>query len=166
MAVASSFSDHLSNPTHPLFVNLGENPALILVTPPLSDNNYEKWKHDMLVALETKNKERFVLGTLPCPPSDNALHEPWKRCNKMVISWLTCSMSLPIKQSIMWMDFAYEIWHDLLQRFSHGDKFYIADLQAIYLYWWCSSFVISLQAIYLYFPMVLLSGTLLGKIYN
>ena len=47
----------------------------------------------------------------------------------MVISWLTRSMSLPIKQSVMWMDSTYEIWHDLLQRFSHGDKFRIADLQ-------------------------------------
>ena len=129
MAATSSLSDHLSNPTHPLFLHPGENPALILVTPPLSDTNYQQWKHDMLVALETKNKERFVLCTLPCPPSDDALHEPWKRCNKMVISWLTCSMFLPIKQSVMWMDSAYEIWHDLLQRFSHGDKFRIADLQ-------------------------------------
>jgi len=129
MAATSSLSDHLSNPTHPLFLHPGENPALILVTPPLSDTNYQQWKHDMLVALETKNKERFVLCTLPCPPSDDALHEPWKRCNKMVISWLTRSMSLPIKQSVMWMDSTYEIWHDLLQRFSHGDKFRIADLQ-------------------------------------
>ncbi|XP_017405446.2 uncharacterized protein LOC108318959 [Vigna angularis] len=38
-------------------------------------------------------------------------------------------MTLPIKQSIMWMESAYEIWTDLFQRFSHGDKFRIADLQ-------------------------------------
>ncbi|WVZ15175.1 hypothetical protein V8G54_012741 [Vigna mungo] len=38
-------------------------------------------------------------------------------------------MTLPIKQSVMWMDSAYEIWNNLFQRFSHGDKFRIADLQ-------------------------------------
>ncbi|XP_047167943.1 uncharacterized protein LOC124836784 [Vigna umbellata] len=38
-------------------------------------------------------------------------------------------MTLPIKQSVMWMDSMYEIWNDLLQHFSHGDKFRIADLQ-------------------------------------
>jgi len=38
MAAAYSFSDHLSNPTYPLFLHPEENPALILVTPPLSDN--------------------------------------------------------------------------------------------------------------------------------
>ncbi|XP_052723102.1 uncharacterized protein LOC128193522 [Vigna angularis] len=129
MAFSNSTTDYLSNPANPLFLHPGENPALILVTPPLSDNNYQQWRHDMLVALETKNKEKFVLGTIPCPPADDILHEAWKRCNKMVISWLTRSMTLPIKQSVMWMESAYEIWIDLLQRFSHGDKFRIADLQ-------------------------------------
>jgi len=65
------------------------NPALVLVSPLLSDNNYRQWRHDMLVALETKNKDCFVIGTLPCPPFNDPLHEAWKRYNKMVISWLT-----------------------------------------------------------------------------
>ncbi|XP_022631734.1 uncharacterized protein LOC111240608 [Vigna radiata var. radiata] len=128
---AASFfaTDHLTNPAHPLFLHPGENPALILVNPPLSDNNYQQWRHDMIVALETKNKDKFVLGTISCPPPTDVLHEAWKRCNKMVISWLTRSMTLPIKQSVMWMDFASAIWNDLYQRFSHGDKFRIVDLQ-------------------------------------
>ncbi|WVZ13875.1 hypothetical protein V8G54_011441 [Vigna mungo] len=63
---------------------------------------------------KTKNKEKFILGTISCPPHDDVLHASWKRFNKMVISWLTRSISLPIKQSIMWMDSAYEIWNDLL----------------------------------------------------
>ncbi|XP_047181593.1 uncharacterized protein LOC124848032 [Vigna umbellata] len=83
----------------------------------------------MFVALETKNKDKFVLGTISCPPPDDVLYEAWKRCNKMLISWLTRSMTLPIKQSIMWMNSVHEIWVDLLQRFSHGDKFRIVDLQ-------------------------------------
>nr|KYP73018.1 hypothetical protein KK1_005625 [Cajanus cajan] len=83
----------------------------------------------MIVALETKNKEHFVYGTLVCPPRSDPMHEAWKRCNRMVMSWLTRSMSPPIKQSIMWMDTASEIWKDLHDRFSHFDKFHIADLQ-------------------------------------
>ncbi|BAT84751.1 hypothetical protein VIGAN_04219900, partial [Vigna angularis var. angularis] len=85
MAFSNSTTDYLSNPANPLFLHPGENPALILVTPLLSDNNYQQWRHDMLVALETKNKEKFVLGTIPCPAADDILHEAWKRCNKMVI---------------------------------------------------------------------------------
>jgi len=83
----------------------------------------------MLVALETKNNDCFVIGTLPCPPFNDPFHEAWKRYNKMVISWLTRSMTPAIKQSVTWMEFASNIWTDLLQRFSHGDKFRIADLQ-------------------------------------
>ncbi|XP_017410253.1 uncharacterized protein LOC108322618 [Vigna angularis] len=129
MAFSISTTDYLSNLANPLFLHPGENPALVLVTPLLSDNNYQQWQHDMLVALETKNKEKFVLGIVSCPPADDVLHQAWKHCNKMVISWLTRSMTLPIKQYVMWMESAYEIWTDLLQRFSHGDKFRIADLQ-------------------------------------
>nr|KYP37376.1 hypothetical protein KK1_041431 [Cajanus cajan] len=124
----NSLSDHLVNPANPLFLHPAENPSLVLVTPLLEDNNYHQWKHDMFVALETKNKEQFVLGTLPCPTSTDPLHETWKRCNKMVMSWLTRSMTPLIKQSVMWMDTAFDIWTDLLERFSHGDKFRIANL--------------------------------------
>nr|KYP36331.1 hypothetical protein KK1_042553 [Cajanus cajan] len=122
-------SDHLVNPANPLFLHPGENPALVLVTPLLADNNYQQWKHDMIVALETKNKEKFVLGTLAYPPSTDPLHDAWKRCNKMVMSWLTRSMTPSIKQSVMWMDTAADIWCDLLECFSHGDKLRIANLQ-------------------------------------
>ena len=120
--------DNLTNPAHPLFLHPSENLALVLVSHLLSDNNYPQWRYDMLVALETKNKDCFVIDTLPCPPFNDPLHEAWKRCNKIVISWLTRSMTPAIKQSVMWMEFASDIWIDLLQRFSRGDKFRIADL--------------------------------------
>ena len=38
-------------------------------------------------------------------------------------------MSPAIKPSVMWMDSTFEIWKDLKDRFSHSDKFRIADLQ-------------------------------------
>nr|KYP38455.1 Retrovirus-related Pol polyprotein from transposon TNT 1-94 [Cajanus cajan] len=83
----------------------------------------------MIVPLEINNKEQFVLGTLPCPASIDPLHEAWKRCNKMVMSWLTRSMTPLIKQLVMWMDTTFYIWIDLLECFLDGDKFRIADLQ-------------------------------------
>jgi len=83
----------------------------------------------MLVALETKNKERFVKGTLPYPLLSDPLHNVWWRSNRMVMSWLIRSKTPSIKQSVMWMDNALEIWNDLKERFSHSDKFRVADLQ-------------------------------------
>ncbi|XP_020218560.2 uncharacterized protein LOC109801836 [Cajanus cajan] len=121
--------DHLVNPENPLYLRPGENPALVLVSPLLTESNFHQWERDMVVSLETKNKEKFIDGTLSCPPITDPLHEAWRRSNRMVMSWLTRSMTPSIKQSVMWMDTALEIWRDLKDRFSHADKFRICDLQ-------------------------------------
>jgi len=77
----------------------------------------------MLVALETKNKELFITKGFLCLSSSNPLHNPWRCCNRMVISWLTRSMTPTIKHSIMWMETVAEIWTDLKERFSHANTF-------------------------------------------
>jgi len=74
-------------------------------------------------------KPRTVHGSLRCPAATDPLYDAWCRCNCMVMSWLTRSMNPAIKQSILWMDTASEIWTDLKERFSHANKFRIADLQ-------------------------------------
>ncbi|XP_020208036.1 uncharacterized protein LOC109792989 [Cajanus cajan] len=128
-SIQLALADHLVNPANPLFLHPGENPALVLVTPLPFDNNFPQWKHNMLVTLETKNKDQFVLGTLTCPNLFDPLHKAWCCCNKMVMSWLAHSMTPSIRQSVMWIESASEIWRDLCDRFSHGDKFRIVDLQ-------------------------------------
>ena len=67
----------------------------------------------MLTALSAKNKSEFVDGSIPRPASNHALHAAWKRCNNMVVSWLVHSVSLSIRQSILWMDDPQDIWKDL-----------------------------------------------------
>ena len=124
-----STSDYLVNPANLYFLHPGENPVVVLVSPPLTQSNFHQWERDMVVALESKNKEHFLFGTLPCPPSTDPMHEAWRCCNRMVMPWLTRSMSPSIKQSMMWMDSTFEIWKDLRDCFSHSDKFRIADLQ-------------------------------------
>jgi len=104
-----STSDHLVNLVNPYFLHPGENPIVVLVLSPLTKNNFHQWECDMIAAVESKNKEHFLFGTLPFPPSTNPMHEAWRRCNHMVMSWLTRSMSPSIKQSMMWMDSAFEI---------------------------------------------------------
>ncbi|XP_068461654.1 uncharacterized protein [Phaseolus vulgaris] len=47
----------------------------------------------------------------------------------MVVSWLVHFVSTPIRQSIIWMDVALDIWDDLKIRFSQGDLSRISDLQ-------------------------------------
>nr|KYP55112.1 hypothetical protein KK1_001317 [Cajanus cajan] len=47
----------------------------------------------------------------------------------MMMAWLTRSMSLSIKKSVMWMDTTAKMWKDLKDQFSHSDKFRVVDLQ-------------------------------------
>ncbi|XP_068475279.1 uncharacterized protein [Phaseolus vulgaris] len=47
----------------------------------------------------------------------------------MVLSWLVNSVSLPIRQSVIWMDIVVDVWNDLKTRYSQGDLSRISDLQ-------------------------------------
>ncbi|XP_052479603.1 uncharacterized protein LOC128034803 [Gossypium raimondii] len=47
----------------------------------------------------------------------------------MVLSWLHHSISPSIMNSVLWLDFAYDVWRDLRECFSQGDVFRISALQ-------------------------------------
>jgi len=47
----------------------------------------------------------------------------------MVVSWLVHSISLPIRQSVIWMDVVIDVWNDLKTRYSQGDLSRVSDLQ-------------------------------------
>ncbi|KAK4255097.1 hypothetical protein QN277_008138 [Acacia crassicarpa] len=83
----------------------------------------------MRMALLSKNKLRFIDGSIPPPLLTDPLFPVWERCNNLVQGWLTRSISPTIAKSILWFDFASEIWTDLRSRFSQSDLFRISDLQ-------------------------------------
>ncbi|KAJ8774308.1 hypothetical protein K2173_011111 [Erythroxylum novogranatense] len=84
------------------------------------------------MALLSKNKHKFIDGSdgsIVAPAATDPMYSHWERCNNLVISWLQQSISSSITSSILWIDFAYEIWNDLRERFSQGDLYRISDLQ-------------------------------------
>lgn len=83
----------------------------------------------MKMALQVRNKWRFVDGTMPIPARDHPNFEAWERCNVMVSSWLLKSVSASIAQSVLYIDLASEILEDLSKRFSQADPHRISDLQ-------------------------------------
>ncbi|KAK4258442.1 hypothetical protein QN277_004893 [Acacia crassicarpa] len=115
--------------TSPFYIHPNENPTLVLVSPPLDGSNYHSWARAMRMALLSKNKLRFVDGSLPPPPSNASSFPIWKRCNNLVQGWLNWSLSPSISKSVLWFDSAAEIWTDLHSRFAQSDLFRIADLQ-------------------------------------
>ncbi|KAF5477409.1 hypothetical protein F2P56_004049 [Juglans regia] len=96
---------NLSDLENPFQLDNGDNPAVLLVTDPLTFDNYPTWSRAMRHALRAKNKVGFVMGDIPCPSNpDDPLLEPWERCNDMVASWLQNSISASIKSSVVFFD--------------------------------------------------------------
>jgi len=120
--------DIVNNPSSPYYLHPGENPGMILVSPPLSETNYHSWSRNMRHALLSKNKLKFVDGSIKIPERDDPTYEAWERCNMMILSWITHTLSPQIAGSIVYIDVARILWEDLKERFSEGDYFRISDL--------------------------------------
>lgn len=81
----------------PFFFHLGKNPNVVLVTHPLTSENYNSWSRSMTMALLAKNRLGFINGTLLKPSNPTHLMlAPWMRCNNMVNSWILNSVSSKI----------------------------------------------------------------------
>ena len=105
----------------PLFLHHVENPSLVLVTQPLiGGENYSAWARAVRKALLTKNKLGFIDGTLTLssPLISTPSMQAWIRCDNMVGTWLTNSVSSKLQASIIYEDIALEIWNDLKNRFA------------------------------------------------
>ena len=106
----------------PLFLHHAENPSLVLVTQPLiGGENYSTWARAVRKALLAKNKLGFIDGTLTLSSpliSTPSSVQAWIRCDNMVGTWLTNSVSSKLQASIIYEDIALEIWNDLKNRFA------------------------------------------------
>lgn len=83
----------------------------------------------MVTALSAKNKVEFINGNAPEPLKTDRTYGAWSRCNNMVVSWIVHSISVAIRQSILWMNKAEEIWNDLKSQYTQRDLLRISDLQ-------------------------------------
>ena len=97
----------------PLFLHHGESPSIALVTQPLTrSENYSAWARAVRKALLTKNKLGFIDGVLtlssPLVSIPSAV-QAWIRCDNMVGTWLTNSVSPRLQASIIYEDTALGI---------------------------------------------------------
>ncbi|XP_014489576.1 uncharacterized protein LOC106752408 [Vigna radiata var. radiata] len=121
-------TDPSVNPTSPYYLHPGENPGLTLISQVLNETNYFSWSRSMRRALLSKNKIKFIDGSIKKPNRDDSLFDPWERCNVMVLSWVIKTLSPQIADSVIYVEGAKELWDELKERFSKGDYFKISDL--------------------------------------
>ncbi|XP_019053768.1 PREDICTED: uncharacterized protein LOC109114872 [Nelumbo nucifera] len=117
-----------SDPSSPYFLHPSDNPRAVLVSSPLTDENYLTWRRAMRNALQVKNNYTFVDGSLP-RPEDSEKEQAWVKCNSMVISWILDSLARDLHESIVYIETVQEIWNDLEDRFSQSNAPHIHQLK-------------------------------------
>lgn len=101
----------------PFYLQNGDHPGLILVSHPLTGNNFNTWNRAMIMVLTTKNILGFVNRTIFQSPPDDLLYGSWLHCNSMVITWIFNSVSRDISDSLMYIPTASEMSTDLRDLF-------------------------------------------------
>ncbi|KAL1322082.1 hypothetical protein AAHE18_14G170600 [Arachis hypogaea] len=115
--------------TNSYYIHPSENSTLVLVTPVLTGNSYYSWNRSFTMAMISKNKYGFLIGSISSPLPDDPLFSAWERCNKSVLSWLFRSLSPSITQSVIYFATASSVWTDLKEQFAQSDLLRIAELQ-------------------------------------
>ena len=100
------FKDPFGDPTSAYYLHLHENLGVVLVYPQLSEQNYHSWSRNMRITLFSKNKLKFVDGSIFIPERRDPLFEAWKRCSVMVLSWINRTLSTQIVESVVYIDIA------------------------------------------------------------
>ncbi|XP_070049867.1 uncharacterized protein [Nicotiana tomentosiformis] len=105
------------NHTHPLFVHPSDTLSSVLIPVQLKESeNYGLWWRSMKIALQAKRKLGFVDGKHTQALFPAALHENWKTCNTIVLSWIMNTVSPDLLSGIMYASNAQAVWEDLRER--------------------------------------------------
>ena len=100
----------MEDPRSPFFLHHGETLGAILVTQPLTENNYPMWSRAMIMALDAKSKLGFVDGTINASMAITPLEKKaWSKCNSMISSWILNSVSPHLTANVIYRDTAFEV---------------------------------------------------------
>nr|TKR58935.1 uncharacterized protein D5086_0000327750 [Populus alba] len=118
---------------HPLYLHHSDQQCAILVPQALMEDNYDEWAGSMSMALTIKNKIGFVNGSSTRPTAQDDKQQQWDRCDMLVKTWLTSSMTKEISKSVKHCKTARAIWTELKKRFSQTNMVQLFNLEnAIY----------------------------------
>ena len=66
---------------------------------------------------------------VPIPPSSDLNRNAWERCNHLIHSWILNFVSPQISQTIVFHEYAIDVWIELQERFSKVDRVHVASLR-------------------------------------
>ena len=119
----------LVDPFSPYFLHHSEASRVPPVPMVLTGKNYHSWSKVMPIALKAKNKLPFIDGRIMKPDPDDPLFPAWDRCNNVLVSWITLTLSPEILESVTSLEVAFNLWNELKNRYKQGGLYRIAKLQ-------------------------------------
>ncbi|KAL5777099.1 hypothetical protein ACOSP7_010025 [Xanthoceras sorbifolium] len=111
IAIPSTSTDPSKvNISNPYFTHHSDHPGLVLISKPLTGDNFSTWKRAMTLALNSKNKLGFVNGSIKAPSeeTDPESYAAWSQCNDMVHSWIINTLSPEISDIVIYYSAAHE----------------------------------------------------------
>ncbi|KAE8678453.1 hypothetical protein F3Y22_tig00111409pilonHSYRG00179 [Hibiscus syriacus] len=118
MGNISNLSNQFDNGSNPYNLHQSDNPGIILVVQPLTNDNGNSCKHSMLMALSAYNKIDFIDKSIPTTaPTSTILFNAWTRANNLVNSWILNSASKEIAASLLYHSTVATICKDFKDNF-------------------------------------------------
>ena len=118
-----------NGPRSPYFLSSSDNPGNIISPIILDGENYANWSSVVTNALKSENKFVFVNSDIS-RLDDNSLDvHAWEKCNSMVVAWLYNVIDKNLHSSVAYAETADEIWKDLKECYSSGNKISIHQLK-------------------------------------
>ncbi|XP_074318360.1 uncharacterized protein LOC141655167 [Silene latifolia] len=114
----------------PLYNSNTDQPNLKLTEIRFNGNNsFLQWKREVYNALIAKNKEGFIDGTCKTPDKTGNTYHQWRRCDLLVMRWLTNSVESHIGETLKYCSNAKEMWEELLERYGQTNGLEIYSLK-------------------------------------
>ena len=110
-----------NDPSSPYYLNLNKNPALVLVSSLLIENNYHSWSRSMRNTLVSKKKMKFLNGIILIPYESNPTFKARERCNTMLLSLISRAFSRDIVEGVSM----------LIEQWVHGTSWRLYSLNMI-----------------------------------
>ncbi|XP_074270870.1 uncharacterized protein LOC141594776 [Silene latifolia] len=114
----------------PLYISNTDQPTLKLTEIKFNGNNsFLQWKREVYNALIAKNKEGFVDGTCRAPAKTANTYHQWRRCDLLIMRWITNSLEPEIGETLKYAASAKEMWLELLDRYGQVNSLEIYSLK-------------------------------------
>lgn len=111
------------NPLSPYHISSGDSPAMAIVSAQdiFKGDNFVAWSKSVFQGLNVKNKVGFIDGSIHVPsPTDFLMYTAWSRANSLVLCWIKNSIQSDIKQSILYINDARELWVEMHTRYARS----------------------------------------------